>query len=732
VENSGLTACGGLNVLIGKNNAGKSNLLAAIELLLRHLKRGLAATILSSRRATEQFTDRDVTKPYRIAIEFDLPSDVNVQLRERLSKEAPHLDRSIEQIKANSNIVFVLTGVSDGNEAWLFLEQIVVGTLGNSDEEELKVEGIRLLSVPSAVGRELAHLLLHIGSLGADLKRLQQLATDRRWLEYAFERKDRLRATYGFSDAYQNLSRDTTRAIENGITSVPSIDGVVGLLNQISAEIKDAMDQLKKKETEGSMTAFAGPAKSTPAYVIWLMEQYGAASVLHLQETKAPIGKEEADTLLDMKLQRGGMERLQTLQQTVRALLGVAVDAFQARVQGGERTAEMDVDNFIVEANGAGIRESLRLILDLELKKPELLLVEEPEVHLHPGLARVMSAYLREKSQDIQMFVTTHSTEFVDSVAFQNAYLISRDVRYKTICQSISSSDGPLLLSTELGLRLSTVFMFDRLVFVEGPSDEAVLRSVAKNLGIDLTKSNIGFVHMTGVRNFAHFAAQATLDLLSRRQIGMWFITDRDERDDEEVKKMMAKLGNRATLKVLPRRELENYLLDETAVKKFLDDKRLAAGLTVLTDSPQTVKKTIEQEAASLQSEVVRLRLANRLLSPVFLNLRTNEGSLEERIKAAAETLNGRLARVETEKAAFEGEVAKVWNSMFLDLAPGTQVLEKTAARYGVTFAKDKGDSERLAQLLQPDAVPYDLRELLREITAEDSGASRGFSLGQS
>jgi len=40
VESTELLRCGGLNVLIGKNNAGKSNLLSAIEHVLNHLKRG--------------------------------------------------------------------------------------------------------------------------------------------------------------------------------------------------------------------------------------------------------------------------------------------------------------------------------------------------------------------------------------------------------------------------------------------------------------------------------------------------------------------------------------------------------------------------------------------------------------------------------------------------------------------------------------------------------------------
>ncbi len=44
-----------------------------------------------------------------------------------------------------------------------------------------------------------------------------------------------------------------------------------------------------------------------------------------------------------------------------------------------------------MEANGAGIREALRIILDLELERPAFALIEEPEVHLHPGLEKVFT-----------------------------------------------------------------------------------------------------------------------------------------------------------------------------------------------------------------------------------------------------------------------------------------------------------------------------------------------------
>ena len=171
----------------------------------------------------------------------------------------------------------------------------------------------------------------------------------------------------------------------------------------------------------------------------------------------------------------------------------------------------MDVDDFLVEANGAGVREALRIILDLEeLKKPTLVLIEEPEAHLHPGLARTIANYLREKSHDIQMFITTQSTEFVDSATFNNVFLVARDSHNRTVCNAVERESGVAVIPAELGLRLSTVFMFDRLVFVESASDENVLRMLSTALHIDLTRQNV--VSST-------WAASETLRTLPQREL---------------------------------------------------------------------------------------------------------------------------------------------------------------------------------------------------------------------
>jgi len=100
--------------------------------------------------------------------------------------------------------------------------------------------------------------------------------------------------------------------------------------------------------------------------------------------------------------------------------------------------------------------------------------------------------------------------------------------------------------------------------------------------------------------------------------------------------------------------------------------------------------------------------------------VRTNTGSIEERLQAASQLLNSRIANLPSEKAAVEAAVSSVWKTQFLNLAPGALVLEKTMKRYGVGFSKEKGDSERLARHVRPEAVPSDLKQILKEVSYDD------------
>src|SRR5690349_23095115 len=97
IRKTSLTDCGSLNVLIGKNNAGKSNLLAAFDLLLFHLKRGTVAGRWPAERPIDELNGRQADGVAQIGVEFRLPSSFRQALGEKVAGEAPHLEKSVAQ-----------------------------------------------------------------------------------------------------------------------------------------------------------------------------------------------------------------------------------------------------------------------------------------------------------------------------------------------------------------------------------------------------------------------------------------------------------------------------------------------------------------------------------------------------------------------------------------------------------------------------------------------------------
>jgi predicted ATPase len=66
---------------------------------------------------------------------------------------------------------------------------------------------------------------------------------------------------------------------------------------------------------------------------------------------------------------------------------------------------------------GDGVQMLLRLILELAARREGVVLLEEPEVHQHPGAIRQgAAAILAAVRRGIQVILTTHSLELIDSL----------------------------------------------------------------------------------------------------------------------------------------------------------------------------------------------------------------------------------------------------------------------------------------------------------------------------
>jgi hypothetical protein len=264
--------------------------------------------------------------------------------------------------------------------------------------------------------------------------------------------------------------------------------------------------------------------------------------------------------------------------------------------------------------------------------------------------------------------------------------------------------------------------MYDRLVFVEGPSDEAILRELAVALGITLADANVGFISMGGARNFTHYAATATLTFLNKRRVDCWFILDRDEARDGEVRELRDRFEGLAAVHVLQRREVENYLLIPRAIALLVRAKCDEGGHRI--DAPlERVEEVLYEQARALKEHAIERRAARDLLIPELPKrdavLTGSTASLEERLANELhhmrERLEARQAEVVNVVAKATAEVDEKWDQRWSDLVPGDLLLDNTFRSFGVRYRKTR-DGARLAALLEKGDVAAELAALLSRI----------------
>lgn len=159
----------------------------------------------------------------------------------------------------------------------------------------------------------------------------------------------------------------------------------------------------------------------------------------------------------------------------------------------------------------------------------QLLLVEEPEAHLHPQLQRVLLATLRRKN--VQIFITTHSTHITSGVPLSSHVVLTSGGT------AVSSAVAPTQIAAlaredvadlerYLDATRSNLLYARRVMLVEGPAELFVIpRLIKKVAGIDLDEAGVAVVPIFGT----HFAAYARLFGAGGIQKRCAIVTDGDE-----------------------------------------------------------------------------------------------------------------------------------------------------------------------------------------------------------
>jgi putative ATP-dependent endonuclease of OLD family len=170
--------------------------------------------------------------------------------------------------------------------------------------------------------------------------------------------------------------------------------------------------------------------------------------------------------------------------------------------------------------NGLGLNNALYVSMLLEVfrqrtSRPnvagQLLLVEEPEAHLHPELQRIIFAGLQ--SSDCQVIATTHSTHVTSLAPLKSIVVLTSNDTPATAsvvpwsgCQLSEAEEKDL--ERYLDATRSTLLFSRRVILVEGMSEVFLIPPLVKRLmGVDLQREGIAIVAIHGT----HFLSYAKL-----------------------------------------------------------------------------------------------------------------------------------------------------------------------------------------------------------------------------
>lgn len=218
----------------------------------------------------------------------------------------------------------------------------------------------------------------------------------------------------------------------------------------------------------------------------------------------------------------------------------------------------------------------LEAYVELAQKKTEyILIIEEPEVYLHPSLQRKMIDTLLMISMNNQVIFSSHSPITVGKMERNQIKLVKREAGEATV-SDITVSD----VIRELGIRADDILVNKGIIFVEGQDDKVVIEYILNR--IHPGASDEINVLIAGNCENLKFFANAEILINNKFNIPFLIIRDSDGMDVEqrtqELLSDIVKVGRnlsedqikdiKQSIFITSKYSIEGYFINELLLKE--------------------------------------------------------------------------------------------------------------------------------------------------------------------
>ncbi len=283
---------------------------------------------------------------------------------------------------------------------------------------------------------------------------------------------------------------------------------------------------------------------------------------------------------------------------------------------------------------GSGVGQVLAILYILvSSEEPRTLIIDEPQSFLHPGAARKLIEIIKTFPQH-QYFIATHSPEIITAANPSNIIKLhyeNCETKASVIDATEIESQNAILY--DLGVRLSDVFGADNILWVEGETEEKCFPLILeKVLNKQLRGNKILAVQHTG--DFDGTKASLIFDIYDKLSGGIHlfppaigFLFDSEKKSEEDKKTWQER--SQKPVEFLSRRMYENYLLDPDAISAVFNgenqSRREPLKIHITSENVEEWLENKKQEKEFSEEDFLYKIHGSQILQQLFSNFSQRE-----------------------------------------------------------------------------------------------------------
>ncbi|MBB3570416.1 AAA family ATPase [Rhizobium sp. BK491] len=264
--------------------------------------------------------------------------------------------------------------------------------------------------------------------------------------------------------------------------------------------------------------------------------------------------------------------------------------------------------SFPLNSSGTGVSQVIALLTAIMTLDNAVVIIDEINSFLHPAAVKALLRILQARYADHQYIISTHAPEVIGFANPKTIQLVKR-VGYESSIERLNLAEVGKFreVAEHLGVSMADVFAAERVIWVEGPTEELCFPYLYQQLIGPLPRGTIfTSVAATGDFNSNKRDPAIVYEVYKRLSaaaanliVSVAFSFDTEKLTVSEKEKMRRDSGG--LLQFLPRRHLECYLVDPAAIAAFIVRKDpVSEGKVTLAH----VRQSLEDAAKTQQFRI--------------------------------------------------------------------------------------------------------------------------------